>query len=201
MKTEDLEKRDYDIARTCRDLMPFSINGSPRFIRRDNWMGEYVAGIQNNVNGKLPIKDWIKDGTIDGRWVYGTERGKDIFRSKNMFFSNWNKQLPSLFSYGSVVYEDGKTDWSKTVFGRIIDEYLTLREELYHGASGLLLHVLDRDGLQFFASAPGWDDAAAYLRIRLGDAAPEDVPALCSLCAGACLLSAFHQYAAGRLTA
>ena len=149
VKTEDLDKRDYDIARTCRDLMPFSINGTPRFIRRDNWMGEYVAGIQNSVKGKLPIEDWIKDGTIDGRWVYGTERGKDIFRSKNMFFSNWNKQLPSLFSYGSVVYEDGKTDWSKTVFGRIIDEYLTLREELK--SDKLLKAVVEEKSIEWKA--------------------------------------------------
>ena len=76
---------------------------------------------------------------------------------------------------------------------------LTIREELYHGASGLLLHVLDREGLAFFASVQAPDEAAAHLRQKLGEAAPEDLPSLGSLCAGACLLAAFHQYAAGRL--
>ena len=102
---------------------------------------------------------------------------------------------------GAIAASVCKLPYVSVLGGRARSPRLTLREELYHGASGLLLHVLDRDGLQFFASAPGADEAAAYLRLRLGDAAPEDVPALCSLCAGACLLSAFHQYAAGRLTA
>lgn len=101
---------------------------------------------------------------------------------------------------GAIAASVCKLPYVSVLGGRARSPRLTLREELYHGASGLLLHVLDRDGLQFFASAPGADGAVAYLRLRLGDAAPEDVPALCSLCAGACLLSAFHQYAAGRMT-
>ena len=102
---------------------------------------------------------------------------------------------------GAITASICKLPYVSALGGRARGPRMTLREELYHGASGLLLHVLDLEGLAYFASVSSGDEAEAYLKKRLGETAPEDRPALASLCAGACLLAAFHQYAAGRLPA
>ena len=92
---------------------------------------------------------------------------------------------------GAIIASICKLSYVDALGGKPREARLTLREELYHGADTLLMNVLDQEGLAFFAS-PAPDEAAAFLRSKLGPSAPADRPALHSLCAGACVLSAFH---------
>ena len=93
---------------------------------------------------------------------------------------------------GAIIASICKLSYVDALGGKPRKPKLTLREELYHGADTLLMNVLDQEGLAFFAASPAPDEAAAFLRSKLGSSAPNDRPALHSLCAGACVLSAFH---------
>lgn len=93
---------------------------------------------------------------------------------------------------GAIIASICKLSYVDTLGGKPREARLTLREEMYHGADTLLMNVLDQEGLAFFAASPAPDEAAAFLRSKLGPSAPNDRPALHSLCAAACVLSAFH---------
>ena len=94
---------------------------------------------------------------------------------------------------GAIAASICKLPYVSELDGRARSPRLTLREELYHGASGLLWKVLDRESIAFFTASPAPGQARAFLQAKLGAAAPEDRSTLCSLCTGACVLSAFHQ--------
>ena len=94
---------------------------------------------------------------------------------------------------GAIIASICKLPYVDTLGGKPRESRLTLREELYHGAEGLLMKVLDLEGLFFFASSPAPEDAAATLRAKLGTFAPDNKLTLRSLCTGACILSAFHR--------
>ena len=53
----------------------------------------------------------------------------------------------TLFRLGSVEYENGKTDWSATVFGRIVDEYLHIKEDLK--SAKLLQEVVETKSIEW----------------------------------------------------
>ncbi len=93
---------------------------------------------------------------------------------------------------GAIVASICKLSYVDALGGKPREARLTLREELYHGADTLLMNVLDQEGLAFFTASPAPDEAATFLRSKLGPSAPADRPALHSLCTGACVLSAFH---------
>ena len=93
---------------------------------------------------------------------------------------------------GAIIASICKLPYVDALGGKPREPKLTLREELYHGADTLLMNVLDQEGLAFFAASPAPDEAAAFLRSKLGPSAPDNRPALHFLCAGACVLSAFH---------
>ncbi len=93
---------------------------------------------------------------------------------------------------GAIIASICKLPYVDALGGKPREVRLTLREELYHGADTLLMNVLDQEGLAFFAASPAPEESAAFLRSKLGPSAPNDHPALHSLCAGACVLSAFH---------
>ena len=93
---------------------------------------------------------------------------------------------------GAIIASICKLSYVDALGGKPREARLTLREELYHGADTLLMNVLDQEGLAFFAASPAPEESAAFLRSKLGPSAPNDRPALHSLCAGACVLSAFH---------
>ena len=94
---------------------------------------------------------------------------------------------------GAIVASICKLPYVDTLGGKPREEKLTLREELYHGADSLLMKVLDLEGLSFFAAPPAPEDASSYLRAKLGIYTPDSHTVLRSLCAGACILSAFHR--------
>ena len=94
---------------------------------------------------------------------------------------------------GAIIASICKLPYVDTLGGKPREEKITLREELYHGADSLLMKALDLKGLSFFAASPAPEDASSYLRSNLGTSAPDNKTALRSLCAGACILSAFHR--------
>ena len=94
---------------------------------------------------------------------------------------------------GAIVASICKLPYVDTLGGKPREEKITLREELYHGADSLLMKVLDLEGLSFFAAPPAPEDSSAYLKAKLDASAPGSRAVLRSLCAGACILSAFHR--------
>lgn len=94
---------------------------------------------------------------------------------------------------GAIIASICKLPYVDTLGGKPRESRLTLREELYHGAEGLLMKVLDLEGLSFFTSSPAPEYASAYLKAKLDASAPDSRAVLRSLCAGACILSAFHR--------
>lgn len=94
---------------------------------------------------------------------------------------------------GAIVASICKLPYVDTLGGKPREEKITLREELYHGADSLLMKALDLEGLFFFASSPAPEDSSAYLKAKLDASTPDSRAVLRSLCAGACILSAFHR--------
>ena len=86
-----------------------------------------------------------------------------------------------------------------------VPQPFSLEKELYSGVNGLLLNVLDREGIACFASSPGPAQARSYLMTRwskgvLSVPLPADTLPADALCAAARVLAVFHQADRIRLT-
>ena len=125
VKTEDIIRCDYDLDMVVREKMPHRFDGSPKFVRRDNWLGRYTAEVQKTIPVKLPIDKFIEEGKMQ-KWC--PDGLKSMTAQWRMFGRSVAKSTAD-FGYNGVRYnhDTHTTVWDTTFMGKVVGFFVGLR--------------------------------------------------------------------------
>lgn len=125
--TEDIISCDYDLCKTADKFMEYRKDGTPKFVRRDNFMGRYTAAVEDDVVVKLPIEEFIARGEMDAWCPEGLQKRSAQWRA----FCKVPPKNVVDFGFKGVRYnpDTHETQWDATFMGKVVGYLLSIRSQ------------------------------------------------------------------------